>query len=903
MFGFRLFSRHRLRLLFLFVGIVLVGAAWLTFTALAETVTTKVDRDLARHWRTSYDLLVRAPDSVLPVEKEAGRVRVNYLADLRPAITWEQYQAIRRIPGVEVAAPISMLGYVALYVHGVESAPGPGLYRYKLHIQVDNGVQQGTVYQAETYQWFFPSAQEDLFVQAGLWDRRWDALHSPSNSAVTPAPRSTPPSFSARPTTRTPVAFGRQFRVPMLLAAIDPEAEAQLVGLDKAVTKGMYLTAEMPSCRYAIPGHGETLMLPVLVQQGLYTRITVQERVDALRMPSLPAPTLIQRFTKDPGALRALPVEKNILDKTFPGAQDYLAEWKKALGMADFRLIKQVARGNCNPFPEGVPTPSSGGALAAFALPALPAGPLWPLPSAVRYRVLGKRALEAIPWPDEQVHMPAGFATDFPPQPPEPFFRQPPAEPLAHTILLPMGFYDVGQLKVSPDALTTVPLETYAPPTLPLRTLNGKPVAGKRVLLPSLSPLGYLQSPPVLLTNLRAACEFLLPHQPCISAIRVRVAGTERFTPEAQERLEAVAAEIIRQTGLAVDVVTGSSPTEVNVRLPGEGKQPDVTVAEPWVQKGVHLTIQRRTHWSDRLLGLTLWLLATVYIVSLLQDTVEAQSTFLGVCKAVGWRSRTLFGQVVLWAFGLGLVGGGAAALLAWLAAYGGGWQVPSWRLAVIPWLSAAMTAIGALLPAWKAARVPPLRVLRPEVKPSPLKVRGSAIMRLLLRQVRRAWGGWVVLAVTAFLLSAGVGALRSNAGYLALTFLGRYVMVHIERYHRYLLGGLLLIGGLGTADWLWVALERERVWLGLLKGVGWRDRALFGLWMGKALLIGLSAGVVGGLLGVVAAWALVGWDTRAYLLGFTVGWALPTAAALVAAYFPARRAARIPPAQVLRGE
>ena len=99
------------------------------------------------------------------------------------------------------------------------------------------------------------------------------------------------------------------------------------------------------------------------------------------------------------------------------------------------------------------------------------------------------------------------------------------------------------------------------------------------------------------------------------------------------------------------------------------------------------------------------------------------------------------------------------------------------------------------------------------------------------------------------------------------------------------------------------MALERERVWLGLLKGVGWRDRALFGLWMGKALLIGLSAGVVGGLLGVLVAWALVGWDTRAYLLGFTVGWALPTAAALVAAYFPARRAARIPPAQVLRGE
>ncbi|RMH38962.1 MAG: hypothetical protein D6694_11665, partial [Gammaproteobacteria bacterium] len=48
--------------------------------------------------------------------------------------------------------------------------------------------------------------------------------------------------------------------------------------------------------------------------------------------------------------------------------------------------------------------------------------------------------------------------------------------------------------------------------------------------------------------------------------------------------------------------------------------------------------------------------------------------------------------------------------------------------------------------------------------------------------------------------------------------------------------------------------------------------------------------------------WPLDG-DAAPLTLTLGVGWVVPALAALVAAYFSARHAERIPPAQVLRGE
>ncbi len=61
------------------------------------------------------------------------------------------------------------------------------------------------------------------------------------------------------------------------------------------------------------------------------------------------------------------------------------------------------------------------------------------------------------------------------------------------------------------------------------------------------------------------------------------------------------------------------------------------------------------------------------------------------------------------------------------------------------------------------------------------------------------------------------------------------------------------------------------------------------------------KSGVVGGMVGWVALAVLGLWGWKGALLGGATGALTPMLTALVAAYFPARRAASIPPAQVVR--
>jgi len=892
--GFRLLHRHRARLAFLFTGIVLVSTAWVTFTTLAETMTVVVDQDLACHWHTSYDLLVRSPGTRLPVERGEEMVRVNYLANLPPAISLQQYEAVRAIPEVEIAAPITMLGYLSLRVTASEPAPAAGLFRQDIRIQVDNGLTQGVAVEQETYHWLFSSQHESIFQQQGLWcPLASESATGSSSCAPLPVWLDVVP---WRPEYAR-AAFPLSFWVPMLVAAVDPEAEASLVGLDRAVVQGSYLSSAFPTCRYE--SRPPALLIPALVHRDLFVHLRVEHQVVRLQVPAEPLASLLQRISSKPAGVRQFPTEGVVFVDRRTGGEYYSAQWQEALQIAEGDFGQRVQHGDCNPLPPGVPTPLATD-LSTLALPVLPGGDLWPLPSPIRYR-REERILEAQPVDrGNALQAVPDFTQDFPPAPPEPLFRSPPRQSLGRVLILPVGLYDVSRLELEEDVLAAIPVETYYPPTLTIRAVDDQPPDQAVFLHPSLSPLGYLQSPPVVLTNLQTACTLL--SGPCISAIRVRVRDMDRFSPQAQKRLEAVAGEIVRRTGLTVDIVTGSSPREVLVRLPGRGQGATVTVAEPWVQKGVHITLQQRVRLGDRLLAVLMLLLTVVYIFNLMLDTVFSYRTFLGVSKAVGWRSGTLFGSILLWAVGIGGGGGVLACTLAWLFARWIGWHIPAGYLGAIPLLSAGLTGLGALYPAWWASQIPPVAVLRPPLAPQSRFLRvGSWLLRMLLRQGVQAWGGWVIMAGTSFVLSVAIGSLLSNAGYMALTFLGRYIMLHIERYHFALLVGLVVIGGLAIADWLFSVMHREKPLLGLLKSFGWQEKDVFHLWVSKGLLIGLSAGTVGSALGA----GVLGWignaNCQSVMGGVGLGLTIPALVSALAALGPARLAARIPPVEALR--
>ena len=116
------------------------------FSALS-TQQVVVDRTLTDYQRTTYDILVRAPENVTEVEKEYGLVEANHLNGTAGGITMQQYEQIKAISGVEVAAPIAMLGYMNRGSMGVaiqEDLPA-GIYR----VSASAGILAGEEYVTE----------------------------------------------------------------------------------------------------------------------------------------------------------------------------------------------------------------------------------------------------------------------------------------------------------------------------------------------------------------------------------------------------------------------------------------------------------------------------------------------------------------------------------------------------------------------------------------------------------------------------------------------------------------------------------------------------------------------------------------------------------------------------------
>ena len=99
----------------------LTGIALATMAISAGTVATfarstqaELVGDARRAWQTPYDLLVRPVGSQTALEVQDGLVRPNFMAGVHGGISPDQLAAIRSIPGVEVAAPIAMVGFVNL---------------------------------------------------------------------------------------------------------------------------------------------------------------------------------------------------------------------------------------------------------------------------------------------------------------------------------------------------------------------------------------------------------------------------------------------------------------------------------------------------------------------------------------------------------------------------------------------------------------------------------------------------------------------------------------------------------------------------------------------------------------------------------------------------------------------
>jgi len=146
-FGYRSLIQRGIRSLLMLFGVLATSGAFGLLLSAAETVHVTVDEELAHYWRTTYDILVRPPGSRSDTEKKYDLVQANHLSGIAGGITFDQYEAIRSIPGVEVAAPIAMLSWLGLVVitSGREGQlphlTQPGFYRVDTTLNVNDGLR------------------------------------------------------------------------------------------------------------------------------------------------------------------------------------------------------------------------------------------------------------------------------------------------------------------------------------------------------------------------------------------------------------------------------------------------------------------------------------------------------------------------------------------------------------------------------------------------------------------------------------------------------------------------------------------------------------------------------------------------------------------------------------------
>ena len=225
------------RLLALLAGMMVATAAFTVLTSASRTAQLRTIGTVSAHFVPAYDILVRPDGAKTGLERKDGTVQPNFLSGIYGGITMAQYQRIARIPGVQVAAPIAMVGYTLL-ISGVSqplpaaqyARPGLQLYRITTTWVSDDGTSR--VRQPPSYLYVTPSG--------GSGDACPSTVPPRKANPFGPAVQSEADCWSktGRSGAAGPPTWGTGWVIPVLMAAVDPVAEAKLDGLDHARSDG-----------------------------------------------------------------------------------------------------------------------------------------------------------------------------------------------------------------------------------------------------------------------------------------------------------------------------------------------------------------------------------------------------------------------------------------------------------------------------------------------------------------------------------------------------------------------------------------------------------------------------------------------------------------------------------------
>ena len=883
------------RTLALFLGMLVATTAFTVLTGASDTSRLVVRGEVAKNFRPAYDILVRPQGGRTSLEQSQGLVRESYLSGQSGGITMAQYEKVKGLDGVDIAAPAAILGYamqiVQVPVDLSRYAGAQGSGRKVLRLDVSRKVDSGLtnvpgertvfVYITDGAMKLVPADAQGLpnpYGPTEVVDGKkvtlcpWDSNESATTAGV--ASPNGPFSELVRtettcwqrgkvgvvqghlnPETSKAVTVQVPLSLPYLVAAVDPAAEAQLVGLDGAITQGRYLKDAEPWQPVAgafgdsPPENGPAMQdkeVPILMASRTFATGSDEIRISDLGAAGVAAMTR----NLAPADLRpALLAQKgSVIGSTaISGKQafDRLPGIEPAGTQTDGEFDYFSDLWTASP-----PTITPNGPRSVAVQPKKLD------PTTLDYSSFSSlfqplaESLDA-PFRDLEHHggNNEGKAGDQ-------FFKIPRWQVV--------GRFDPLKVDQGKD-LAAVPLSLYRPSSLTGADAASKAALKDGTLAPNGSMLGYAQEPPMMLTRIAAMDAFTAKDaypsmakaaKAPIGSIRVRVDGVVGIDPISRERVRKVAQSITDSTGLDVDIVVGSSPTPVEVALPaGKFGRPALNLDEGLVLKGVGVALlQAVDRKSVVLFGLIL-VVCSLFLANSASAAVRSRRTELGVLAALGWSRRMVF-RAVLGELALtGLLAGVAGALLSWPIAALAGIQLSPWRAALAIPAAVLLAVLAGLWPARVAARSHPADAVRPQVqapkRPSRLRsLRGMAWSNLR-RVPGRALLGVVSLAVGVAALTVLLGITQAFRGAAVGTLLGDAITLQVRGVDYVAVIATIALGALATADVLYLGVRERAGEYSTLRALGWTERALSRVVTWEGLTIGVLGAVVGAAIGV----------------------------------------------------
>lgn len=844
--------RNKERFILLMVGMLIVSTGLSYLLGVTQANNGTVVNELQKRWDSSYHIVVR-PEGSRSVTEDLNLLEPNYMSGLEGGITREQYETIQQIADVDVAAPIAMIGstYSSSFTqtHTFDKA---GLYRLKMNTLIDTGIEKINDFQdLKAYFWVG-------------WMPNGDSTH------IGIGPTALYEEF--------PLDYGSD----VMLAGIDPVAEAKLVGLDDAVQAtefSRYFNEEdVPE-----PYDEEVTTIPILMSTKDYVDASINYTIEEIDVDTTDQEAFIKTY----------------LEK---GKDEYL-DSLKGTKVASYDFTAQQMHDNITKhILEGKPQPQDPRLTMEYTWIAEKASPLvyegvtspfpkrWPY----SYQIKPFLAEGRVAYGQESMYRKSNLYAEDINDAPKVRYNY-------------IGLFDPSKLNLSKDPLTELPMETYFPASADW-VMNSKdePVNPPTTVKPTNNPYSFLTKPPSMLTTLDAA--FAIAGDKAISAIRVNVKGVDVLNEESEAKLQAVAKEIEDKTGLITDVTLGSSPQYAVTYLPGlKGESALGWIQQPWIKLGSSITIFQEAKLGFSGVVASVILVAMLYVFSSNIIMLYARKKEFAILLSLGWRPSQLSKLLFLEATILGSM----VALISWMILGTFLWTAAGstsiTRILLIGLAGLLIYWLGTLIPIRLVRRIKPYETMQSgEVSKGRRLLRSRSSVGMSLNQLVTYWPrttlSILAIALPTSLFGFFLFVTFRLQGVLYTTWIGEFVALEVGTMHYVAMGVALLIAMLTTTEIMWQNVSERKPQLAVLKALGWQNTSIRRLVLTEGALTGFFAGLLGVTVTIIIVTIMYQKFPTTELPFLFATILIPVVTGVLGALLPAERAVRITPAEAIGG-